>query len=488
MRYLDFQGGLILSMFIRAMTIFAFSLTLLSCATQPPTQPPLASSPVSPPPEARPVLLPDLTISDISLSEAGRVEVTLSNIGKGPAPRGVGSLVIYVDGHLRWRDSLGALPDQAFLQPGGVVIYTTPVELVGRHEVRVLVDNEEKMVEESLENNVFVKILGKESIEAKPLLPDLTITDVFLSSQRKLAVTIANIGESPVPLPGGNLKILVDGSLKGSYSLGSLSDQRLLPTKGSLTLTTPLTIIGRHEIDAHVTVPPGAKEANEENNNLTKILDGPPIGPDIVVSDLDLTEDLELMIILANAGELDLRKGVTVRIRVLVNGRKISEFEHFISEPLKAKFGNQHLVDPPHGVSLAGISKVRVSVSPKSPSDDVRLENNVLERAFVIFPFKIGPQGREEFSFSFYTTRPWAEAQTEKVKAEARWEGGTSPLMLSFKKSGTFKGAPSLSGKSPLKVEFPISFEESQKENFWSIAVTNPLDKRVEGHLIIQHP
>jgi hypothetical protein len=47
---------------------------------------------------------------------------------------------------------------------------------------------------------------------------------------------------------------------------------------------------------------------------------------------------------------------------------------------------------------------------------------------------------------------------------------------------------PTLSGKSPLKVEFPIPFEEVQKESVWSIFVTNLVDKKVEGHLIIQHP
>ncbi len=475
-------------MFIRAMTIFAFSISLLSCAMQATTQPPLAlSPPPQPEPEPQPVLLPDLTISDISLSEAGKIVVRISNLGKGVAPPGVGSVMIYVDGHLRWKDSLGTLPDQTFLQPGRFVLYTTPVELVGRHEVRAVLDNEEKMVEENEENNVLVKFMGEEKKEVKSLLPDLTVTHLFLNPQRKLAVTIANIGDSPLALAGGNLKIIVDGSLKGSYTLGSLSDQSFLPPKGSLTLTTPLSIIGRHEVDAHVTFPPEVKESNEENNGLMKILDGPPVGPDVIVSDLDLTEDLELVIILANTGELDLRKGVTFRIRISVNGRRISEFEHFISEPLKAKFGNHHFIDPPHRVSLAGISKVRISISPKFPSDDVRLENNVLERTFVIFPFRIGPQGREEFSFSFYTTRPWGEGHTERVKAEARWEG-TSFLMLSFKKSGTFKGAPSLSGKSPLKVEFPVSFEESQKESVWSIVVTNPLEKKVEGYLIIQHP
>lgn len=336
--------------------------------------------------------------------------------------------------------------------------------------------------------------LGEEKKEVKPILPDvivlpdISVTHLFINPQRKLAVTIMNVGEIPVPLPGGNLKILVDGSLKGSYTLGSLSDQPLLAVKGILTLITPLTITGRHEVDAQVTLSSEVKESNVENNSLIKMLEGPPIGPDIVVSDLELTEDLELRILLANAGELDLRKDFTVRIRIFVNGRRISEFDHFVSEPLKAKLGNHHFIDPPYRITLAGISRVRISVSPKLAADDVRLENNTLEREFIIFPFKIWPQGREEFSFSFYTKQPWSEGQTEKVKAEARWEGGISSLALSFKKSGTFKGGPTLSGGSPLKIEFPISFEESQKESVWNIVVTNPLDKKVDGHLVIQHP
>jgi hypothetical protein len=349
-------------------------------------------------------------------------------------------------------------------------------------------DNEEKMVEENEGNNVFTKMLGREKFEVKSPLPDLTITDLFLNPRRKLAVTIANIGDSPLPLGGGNLKIMVDGSLKGSYTLGSLSEQSFLPSKGNITLTTPLTLVGRHEIDARVDFAHGLKESNIENNSLKKILDGLPIGPDIVVKDLDLTEDLELVVILSNAGEADLRKGVTFQIRIQVNGQKISEFEHFIPEALKANFGNRYLIDPPYRVGMGGISRVKVSISPKLSSDDIRLENNVLERTFIIFPFRVAPHGREEFSFSFSTAGPQGEGQTEKVKTEARWEGGGASLMLSFKKSGTLEGVPTFSGKSPLKVDFPIPFEEVQKENVWSVLVTNLIDKRVEGHLIIQHP
>ena len=320
------------------------------------------------------------------------------------------------------------------------------------------------------------------------LLPDLIIADLFLNPQRKLVVTITNIGDAPLPLGGGNLKVTVDGSLKGIYTLGSLTHQSLLPVKGSITLMTPLVLVGRHEIDAHVDFLQGVKESNEENNNLEKILEGLPVGPDIVVKDLDLTEDLELMIILSNASEIDLRKGVTFRIRIHVNERKISDFDHFISEAMKANFGNRYFITPPYRVGIIGISKVRVSISPKISSDDIRLENNILERTFIIFPFKLGPQGREEFSFSFSSPRPQSEGQIEKMKAEARWEGMGSTLMLSFKKQGSTKGIPTLSGKSPLKVEFPIVFEEVQKESVWSILLTNLVDKKVEGYLIIQHP
>jgi hypothetical protein len=380
-------------MFKRVTAIFAVSVFLFSCAAQVTTQPPSAPQ--------QPVPLPDLTISDISLSETGKVEVMISNIGKGPVPYRTGSLAIYVDGLVRWKDSLGNLPDQTFLQPGGRVIYTTPVQLVGRHEVQAVLDNEKKMVEENEANNAFAKVLGKEKSEAKPVVPGLTMG---------------------------------------------------------------------------------------EGKSLKRTLDGLPAGPDIVVKDLDLTEDLELMIILSNAGQVDLRKDVTFQIQVFVNEQKISEFDHFISEVLKANFGNRYIIDPPSQIGIAGISKVKVSISPQLSTDDIRLENNVLERTFIIFPFKIGPQGREEFSFSFIAPRPQGEVQIEKVRMETRWEGGSSSFMLSFRESGSLKGIPTLSGKSPLKVEFPIPVEKVQKESVWSIFLTNLVDKKVKGHLIIQHP
>jgi hypothetical protein len=207
-----------------------------------------------------------------------------------------------------------------------------------------------------------------------------------------------------------------------------------------------------------------------------------------VVKNLDLTEDLELMIILSNAGGNDLQKGAIFQIQVFVNDQKMSEFDHFISEALKANFKNRYTIVPPYQVIIGGISKVKVSIAPEVPANDIRLENNILERTFILFPFKIKPQGKEEFSFSFSDPRLWSKSQLEKLTIKARCEWGSSSLKLSFKKSGSIEEIATLSGKSPLKVEFPIPFEEAQKESVWSIFLTNLAGKKIEGHLIIQHP
>jgi hypothetical protein len=230
------------------------------------------------------------------------------------------------------------------------------------------------------------------------------------------------------------------------------------------------------------------KALDEEENSLKRILEGPSVGPDIVVKDLDLTEDLELMIILSNAGETDLRRGAILQIQVFVNGQKISEFDHFVSEVLKANFGNRYVISPPYRVGIAGISRVKVSISPELPSDDIRSENNSVEKTFVILPFKLGPRGGEEFNFSISPSSVQRESHTEKLKAEARCEGESSTLVLSFKLSGNPRGGLTFSGRSPLKVEFPVPAEEVQKESVWSVLVTNPAAKKVQGDLIIQHP
>jgi hypothetical protein len=403
---LKFEEVGILFMMKGAICFFAFSIFLFGCATQTPYQSP------SPFPPSEPVAQPDFTLSDISSHEKEGAGI------EGP-------------------------------------------------EVIPEVDKQGERAKEKESKDEFAKDLQKEVAHLTPppappiieapkspsLLPDLTITNLFLNPKKRLAVTLANIGTGPLPIGGGSLKIFIDGKLKESYGLNSLSARPLLQPNENITFTTSLTVRGRREIRAYVETSHEVRELNQENNYLERVLEGLPIGPDIVVKELDLTEDLELYIILSNAGEIDLRKGATFRIRVFVNGLKISEFDHFTSDVLKANFGNY-----------------------------------ILKKTFIIFPFRIVPQAKEEFSFSLSSHRVRDDSQAEKVKAEVRWEGGSASLMLSLIGPGHSKSVPAFSGKSPLKIEVPIYFEEAQKESLWKVSVTNLIEKKVEGHLIIQHP
>ena len=88
-----------------------------------------------------------------------------------------------------------------------------------RSEVGPDVNKKEKKVVGKESNDSFAKDLGKEVAlltpppapprseipEASFVLPDLTITNLFLNPKKRLAVTLANIGNSPLPMGLGNL-------------------------------------------------------------------------------------------------------------------------------------------------------------------------------------------------------------------------------------------------------------------------------------------
>jgi hypothetical protein len=433
-----------------AIIFFAFSIFLFGCATK------MAHRPLSLPPPSPPVAPPDHTISEIPLSEAPLSEAPLSE---------------------------------------------REVEKIETPEVSPDVDKKEALAEEKESSDKLTEDLHEEVAlltpppvpprlevpEAPSLLPVLIITDLFLNPKKSLAVTVANIGNGPLPMGLGNLKIFIDGQFKRSYSLSSLSDQSFLQPKEDITVTTSFIIRGRREVRAYVETAPEIGELNEEKNHIEKILEGLPFGPDITIEDLDLTEDFDLFIILSNAGEVDLRKGATFRIRIVVNGLKISEFDHLISEGLKANFGNRYTLDPPYRVGIGGTAKVKVSVWPRVSSDDTYSGNNALERTFNIFPFRMLPQEKQEFSFTVSPPRLKDDGQTEKIKAEVRWEGEGASLLLTFTGPEPIHFRP-ISDRSLQKVEFPIHFGEVESESLWKVSVANLIEKKVEGYLIIQHP
>ncbi len=463
--------------------LFAFLLFSICCSTPKPYVPP-PTPPTESLPLPSPLPLPDLTISELSLDESGKVLVKISNIGEGLAPIGGGDLLIFLGADLKWKASLDDLPDLSFLLPGGSAVYVTPVELIGRQEVKAILNLRGEMDDQDESNNRLSKIFERKGVPVlPPPLPDLAIMELFISPQKRLGVTLANLGEGVFPMEHGYLNLYVDGQLREVYPIKDLSNQEFLLPQGSLSFLLPLTLVGKHEVQAFLSIT--GEEQNKENNRLGKILEVLPSGPDIVIKDLELTEDLDLLVILSNSGDLDLRKGATFRVRILVNGQKISDFDHFIFAPLRANFASHYTLEPPYRIPISGISRVKVGVLPKYSFDDIRLENNMLEKTFLIFPFRIEAFGKEEYSFTPYSQNMKGG---EKIKAEMRWEGSEGFLMLSFQPPGEVKKEVKALGRSPLKAEFSISTESGLKGRSWSVSVTNLRDKKIRGHLIIQHP
>jgi hypothetical protein len=490
-----------------AIVVFAFLILLGGCQSRVIYSPAPVSTPSFPPPLAieKPVVVPDLAISDVTLDHLGRVVITLSNCGKAHFPPQSGVLRIYVGGDLKWNILLGSIPDQTFLEPGGITIYTAPVELEGTHRVMAVIDSDRAVSEESESNNILTKVLGyRRSVSLPPDLslpspkpeepsellsyPDLTISRLDLSPDRKLVIHIVNIGDEPSPLREATVRIYVDGIVKGSYSLGSLRERSHLSPKEEMLITTSVAIIGRHEVYAYIEPDPESKEKNLHNNGLRKRLESLPIGPDLLVKAFDLSEDFDLTIFLSNAGELELPKETTLRIRIYMNGQKVSEFDHFISEPLKPDLEGRYVIDPPYRVKVSANSRVKVVISPRQRKDDVRPENNSLEKHFSIFPFKIEPQTSQEFSLDLSHPDLKESRRGEIMKAEVRWDGGGAPLKLSLKGGANLRRISPINGKSPLKLEVPIEEGPNRKGKVWRFSIANMMEKKAEGHLIVQSP
>jgi hypothetical protein len=209
--------------------------------------------------------------------------------------------------------------------------------------------------------------------------------------------------------------------------------------------------------------------------------------PQVVVRDLGVNEDQELSLFLANPGKADLDKGLSLRIRIDVNGRKISDFEHLSSAVIKGGLGSRYAIRPPYRVEIVKRCRVRVSVRLLSERRRSRGADHQLERTFLVFPFRLWPKERREIAFSFSVPRSRTDFAPEQVKAEVRWDGGGGPLRAWLKEEGSRETEP-LSGRSPLRLEKILPTAGLSGRKTWKIGVANLMAVRSEGKIIVQHP
>ncbi len=115
---------------------------------------------------------------------------------------------------------------------------------MGREEVRATLSLREEVGDQDESNHGLSKIIEGRSIPVRPSpFPDLTITDLFISPQKRLMVTLSHLGDDPFIPKDGVLRIFFAGRLKESYLLSILSDQTHLSPRESISLALPIDLI-----------------------------------------------------------------------------------------------------------------------------------------------------------------------------------------------------------------------------------------------------
>lgn len=176
-----------------------------------------------------PMDLPDLVVSRIRLSD-GNVAFTVTNIGKGPMPKGwSASAEVYLDGLSEVTASLNnpsSVENGGLETAGGSANYQTNLTIKESTLVKVLADSTQAIAESDEQNNSAIKELspqpdppGSDPVPVER--PDLKVAGVTTAAGNRLAIMIQNSGKANTPAGIGALaEIWLGGQRLGLIDLG----------------------------------------------------------------------------------------------------------------------------------------------------------------------------------------------------------------------------------------------------------------------------
>jgi len=225
---------------------------------------------------------PNLTVSRLSLTPGGRVQIGLKNLGPGDLPEQVWSskagcsLSVYRGGEFWGGANLRVIdPEKRLKRQGGGFIYTSNLRVRDQAEIKAVVDKENRVIESNELDNTLEKVLRYEP----PSRCDLTVSQIFLTPSDKVSVTVKNLGPGEVPEEVWTSKadcsvfLYRDGKSWGGANLKVLDAGRQLMSKGGeVTFTSNLQLEKTTRIKAVVDKENRVREENEGNNSLVKTL------------------------------------------------------------------------------------------------------------------------------------------------------------------------------------------------------------------------
>jgi len=140
---------------------------------------------------------------------------------------------------------------------------------------------------------------------AQAQLPDLVVKTIKCGPGNKLFLTVANIGNSPLP-PGWRAvaDIFFDGVKMGHIDLGRPTSGDITPPGGIADYLVVFDIVKPITVKVFVDATNDIKESNERNN--TKVAKVKPCEevalPDLIIEDIDLDRNCQVVVKVKNNG------------------------------------------------------------------------------------------------------------------------------------------------------------------------------------------
>ena len=300
-----------------------------------------AASFADPPPQFQPMkpdfplrpLLPDLSIQDVWLTPDCRVAVRIRNNGPGQLPDRVwtdhqpksAGVYLTINGN-KWGGGTIWLfdPAKALKTPGGTAEYISNLKVSSLSQVKAEVDIWNEVAETNESNNSLTKNLACNTVPGPgpvgpvgpgpvgpvgpgpvgpvgpgpvgpipPLFrPDLSVQDVWLTPDCRVAVRIRNNGPGQLPdkvwtdhqPKSAGVYLTINGNKWGGGSIWLFDPGRALKAPGGTAeFVSTLKVMSPSQVKAEVDIWNVVAENNESNNwmqkNLACIVPGPGPGP-----------------------------------------------------------------------------------------------------------------------------------------------------------------------------------------------------------------
>jgi archaellum component FlaG (FlaF/FlaG flagellin family) len=206
-------------------------------------------------------LLPDLVVSDISLS-GHYVHLTIENKGQGIVASGKTAVHVFIDGKMQGGLGSSYFDSLTFRRPGGRKVINTGFSVSGTHTIMAVIDSEPfNIISESDEENNTATA----TIIAPSSTRDLIITDIDYDSELGIVPVASNQGSISYA-PGTIFKVNVRVN-KQQVSRYTYTLDAMLNPKTTIRLLPPAPIKINRISRVLVHVEPIHENLDDENIN-----------------------------------------------------------------------------------------------------------------------------------------------------------------------------------------------------------------------------